>query len=359
MRRRDRYILNGVLIGGGVAAMADIIVQWIQHLNRGEKFTWQKFDGWRTLKWAGIGAATGGLTGYGFYRYKIGEESKLPFHSDEYLNKILTDESLNSDPKFHTAVLQSREKVKGWLAKEFNGALVQFPEDTGSFHKKTAINSNYDLDIILPFSKNSYSTLEEMYIDVFNRVGKQFGNKATVSKQRKAIGLTFDTNQGIIHFDLVPGREIDNYAKEKELNLYQKPDWFWQKGSSHKTNVRIHKSITTNQPQARKSIKLLKAYRERNNLNIPTIIIDQAVVEALAETQYGVSSSISENLLNSMTVLSRKLRQKSFIDLANSNNNLHKKLDQSDKFIVADLIERDIQRVTENPMHFKEMFDVF
>lgn len=85
------------------------------------------------------------------------------------------------------------------------------------FLRETAIGSNYDLDIVLPFKRNSYSSLEEMYYDVYEVIGKAFGDRATVTKQTKAIGLTFENNGNPIHFDVVPGREINNYAVEKDL----------------------------------------------------------------------------------------------------------------------------------------------
>lgn len=39
------------------------------------------------------------------------------------------------------------------MVDKFGNKLVTLPEDTGSFYKRTAINSNFDLDIVLPFKK--------------------------------------------------------------------------------------------------------------------------------------------------------------------------------------------------------------
>jgi len=61
-----------------------------------------------------------------------------------------------------------------------------------------------------------------------------------------------------------------------------RPDWAWQRGSSFRTNYYLQRNITTNKPDARNTIKLLKIYRERNKLDIPTVVIEQCVGEALS-----------------------------------------------------------------------------
>lgn len=357
MRRQDRHIVNGALIVGSATALIDILLQWMEHKDKGIDFTWNSYNGMRTLKRSLVGAAVGGGLGYAYYRYQISQEAKLPFNSDDYVKKILTEEHLKANPVTFKSVVAYREKLKQWMVDKFGNKLVALPEDTGSFYKRTAINSNYDLDIVLPYRKNSYASLEKMYYDVYEKVGKTFGEKATVTKQTKAIGITFENNGNPIHFDVVPGREINNYAVEKDLNLYVKPDWIWQRGSSFKTNVGVQKSMTVNKPEARTVIKLLKAYRDRNSLPLPTLIVEQYVVDALSENNFGVYTSPTENLLNCMDFISKKMEQKSLIDNANSNNNLHDKVTDLQKSYIANQLRKDIKRIEANPRYIKEIFE--
>lgn len=357
MRRQHIHIVNGVVIFAGITALADIFIQWLEHKDRGEDFTWNSYNGWRTVRYASIAGVIGGGVGYAVYCYKVREEAKLPFNSDDYVKKILTEEHLKANPATFKHVAAYREKVKQWMVDKFGNKLVALPEDTGSFYKRTAINSNYDLDIVLPFRKNSYASLEEMYYDVYEVVGKAFGDRATVTKQTKAIGITFENNGNPIHFDVVPGREINNYAVEKDLNLYVKPDWIWQKGSSFKTNVGVQKTMTVNKPEARTVIKLLKTYRDRNSLPLPTLMVEQCVVDALSENNFGVYASPTENLLNCMDFISKKMQQKSLIDIANSNNNLHDKITDMQKNYISNQLRKDIQRIEEDPRYMKEIFE--
>lgn len=357
MRKQDRQIVNGALIVGGATALIDILMQWMEHKDKGIDFTWDSYNGKRTLKRSLVGAAVGGGLGYAHYRYKMSQEAKLPFNSDEYIKKILTEEHLKSHPAVLISVTDARERLKQWMVDKFGKKLVALPEDTGSFYKRTAISSNYDIDIVLPFKRSSYNSLEEMYYDVYEVLGKAFGDRATVTKQTKAIGLTFENEGAPIHFDIVPGREINNYAVEKDLNLYVKPDWIWQRGSSFKTNIGVQKSMTVNKPEARTVIKLLKTYRDRNSLPLPTLIVEQCVVDALSENNFGVYTSPTENLLNCMDYISKKMEQKSLIDIANSNNNLHDKVTDMQKKYISNQLRKDIQRIEENPRYMKEIFE--
>lgn len=357
MRRKDKHILNGVVIGAAITSIADIILQWVEHRNANQEFTWESYNGMRTLKNAALGGVVGGGIGYATYQYKISEESKIPFSSDNYLKKLLTEENLKSDPETLKKVLSARKNIKAWLWKEFKSELVHFPEDAGSFFKRTALASNFDLDIFLPFKKKSFESLKEMYYTVYEIIGDEFGKKASVSKQSKAIGLSIVHKGELIHFDIVPGREINDYKIDRDLNLYVRPDWIWQRGGQFKTNTKIQKRITVNNPKARAVIKLLKKYKNANGMKIPTTIIEQYTLRALSQKEFGMHYSETENLLNSMSYISNKITQNTLIDKANSNNNLHEKVNYSQRENIADQLNRDIERIENNPRYIREIFD--
>lgn len=356
MRRRNRHIRNGALLIGTVALGVNIFKQWLGKREKGEKLTLDNFDGSRALKTTLLWAGIGGFSGYVYYRYNVNEESKLPFSSDEYLKKILTKEHLKSDSKYLKAVLVHRNKLKEWLASRFDGLLKAFPQDGGSFAKRTAIASNYDLDIVLVFKSGSYATLEDMYYDVYDALRKAYGKNASVTKQTKAIGIAFEYKGVEICFDIVPGRETHGSAGD--INLYVRPDWVWQRGSSFKTNVFSQRKLTVNKPEARQVVKLLKIYRDRNGFELPSIIIEQCVVSAMSERNFGIQSSITENLFNSMDMLARKLEQRGLQDISNSNNNLNEKLDYSTRSIISNQLIKGLRRAEKNPRYVKEMFDL-
>lgn len=358
MRRNEQYILNGALIGGAIVSFADIFLQWLEHRNDNQEFTWESYDGWRTLKRGAIGSVVGGGIGYVAYQYKLSEEAKLPFSSDNYLKKLLNEENLKADSNLYDKVISTKNDLKQWLFETFKSELITFPEDTGSFFKKTAIKSKFDLDMILPFKKSSYKSLEEMYYAVLNVVGNKFETIAKVTKQTKSVGLTICIEERDIHFDIVPGREINNYKTDRDLNLYVRPNWPWQNRRHFKTNTGIQRRITVNNPKARSVVKLLKKYRNGNYLDLPSPIIERYTVDALSDKNYGLHSSETNNLLNCMEHISKKLTQQSLIDRANSNNNLHSKINYFERESIATQLKKDILNIENNERYIKEIFGI-
>jgi hypothetical protein len=356
MRRKPKHIIGTAAAVSGITALVDVLMQWSEHAERGLPFNWEGFDGRRTLKKAAIGAVAGAGLGYLLYEYKVEQESGYPFCSDDFLNKLLAEENLKSDPVLFEKFMFYKMKVQDWLHKRYAADLVCAPILAGSFFKRTAISSNYDLDILLAFLKNAFATLEEMYDDVYSSVGDEFQGKAVITRGARGIGVTFDNNGIPIHIDVVPGREIGDFKKDHLLNFYVNPSWFFGKGSSFKTNVRLQKNMTVNFPAARRVIKLLKLYRDRNGYYFPSIIIEQCVLWAMANKRYGVSYSDTENLLNAMAFTSQALQLSWLPDITNSNHNLLDKMSAGDRNFLSNQLASDTRRIENKPRYIKEIF---
>src|SRR5690606_36098914 len=138
--------------------------------------------------------------------------------------------------------------------------------------------------------------------------------------------------------------------------LYVRPDWIWQKGTSFKANIGLQRAITVNQPEARRVIKLLKCYKDRNNLFLPTTIIEQSVIAAMSRQNFGIADSVTEDLLNCMYFLAKTLKRESLQDISNSNNNLFGKMNLWERSLVAWQLHNDLERIEDNPRYIKEIF---
>lgn len=358
MRKREKTVAKGALIGFVGVSLIDVLVQWMEHMDRGEKFTWDSYNGKRTLRNGLLGGAVGAGLGYAYYEFQSSLEQKQSFNSDEYLNVVLRTENLKENPVLLNNAISVRDKLKFWAVDNFSDKLISLPENTGSFVKRTANANSFDIDVLLPFRKNSFNTLEEMYEWTFEKLYDKFGDQVKIDRGTKAISMTFEKNGHAINFDVVPGREIGNYTKDRRLNLYVNPKRVWKRGSSFKIDVSTQRNITVNKPKARRVIRLLKIYNESNYLEIPSVIIEQAVVEALSENRYGTYYSDTANLLNSMEYLTEKLDQVKYIDIGNTNNNLNDKIDPFSKLSVIDLLSKDVDKIKANPHYLKEVFEM-
>ena len=360
MRRREKYITIGAGLGIAGSILYDVWQQRKTKNAQGGSLTWDNYDFNQTAKLAIRNGLIGGLAGFCYYKYRIYQESGIPFDADNYLKTVLKRERLDNDPEYLQKAIEYRDAIKKKLFEHFKDLLVTYPLNGGSFVKRTAIHSGYDLDIVLAFSRSSYSSLEEMYLCVYYYIDRIFGAKATVKKETKAISMSFELASGdCIEFDIAPGREINDFRRDSDLNFFVRQGYFSNKPVSFKTNYNKQRHTTTNKPHARDVIKLIKVYCNRNNLDIPTIIIEKCVVEALSNIFFGIDTSLSENFLNAMEYLSQKLMQSSILDPTNSNNNLVNKLGYFTRCSISNLIDTDIHRIENNPRYLMEAFDYY
>jgi hypothetical protein len=356
MRKKEQLIFTGAIIGIGVSSLIDFILQLIESKNQGEKLTWDNYDFQRTIKNAAFGGTVGAAAGYSIYKLNSFEDSAKAFKSDQFLGTLLRNEDLKNDPQLLNVAIQFRDYLKLWIVKEFGEKLASLPENAGSFVKRTANLTDLDVDIIVPFKKESFTTLEDMYLYTLRKIENKFASNATISGQTKAITITIEKHGKSIKFDIVPGREINNYQLDKDLNLYVNPSSIWTRGSSLKINTGIQRSMTINKPQVRTILRLIKLYNKINSLGIPKIILEQSVVEAMDDRNFGVYTSNTDNLLNCMDFLSNVLIHDRYIDHANSNNNLLEKMSNSERQFAFHLLQRDLIKIEKNPRYLMEIF---
>jgi len=354
MRRKPKYITTTAIVGAGITALADVVLQWSEQKEKGASLTWENFDGMRTLKRSVIGGAIGGGLGYLLYEHRLAVESQYTFYSNEFLARLLAEENLRSDPALFEKFIFYKSQVQDWLHDSYADDLVCPPILAGSFFKRTAIASNCDLDILLAFKRHSFSTLELMYSDVHKKITDRYSAKATIIKTSRAITLYFDDNGMPIQVDILPGRETGNFQKDHQLMFHVNPSWIFGDSTWTKTNVRMQKNITVNFPAARRIIKLVKLYRDRNGYYLPSVIIEHCVVMALDGDNCSYSDTV--NLLTCMRFIAKVLQWSLLPDIANNNRNLLDKMSDGDRYYMAEQLESDSERIETNHRYLKEIF---
>jgi len=356
MRRKEKHIYGGAALGGMITGLSDMLIQYF-NLKEGDSF-WKNWNAWRTLRITSIGASIGAGTGYVIYKTKRSSEERLPFNASKYLHSILNDLNISSNPQALSIVLEIRDEITEFVIAKFGDILSSKPEYSGSFFKRTAINSNFDFDIVLPFSKDSFHSLEEMYETTYEAILDEFSNESTeVRRQKRSIGITFSIDDFEYHFDIVPGREINNYKIDGELNLYVAPSNIFKNSTSTKTNIRAHKSITLNRPIERKIIKLLKFYRDENCLTIPSVVIQNIVIEAF-DHKKAIPYSLYHNFIYAMEYMADKIFRKTLKDLSNTNNNIMDKISHWDREAIADQLNSDLDKLKNDKRYLKEIFEI-
>lgn len=358
MRKQDKYITRGVLIAGGLTVLLDYYSQKEKLKKQGLKLTWNNYNGFQTFKKATAFGIAGGIIGNEIYKFNFKEDCKKPFSSDIFLKNLLAKENINSDLNKLRELKEITCEVKTKLNHEFADILVKYPESVGSIPKKIAIAGTFDADIVLPVKKNNqFQNMADLSVQIHNKIVDLFQEKALVTKRSRATTLTFQRAERLHNVDIVYGKEIGNYDKDQNLNLYVRPSFFWQKGKTFKTNIDIQKNQLINKPNIREIIKILKTYRDRNNLDLNNIIIEQLSLEALSPHNFGKEFSTTKNLKQCMEYIAYKLNNNTILDYANSNHNLLNDINYSSKQYVLNFISNDLSKINSNPHYIKEIFN--
>lgn len=357
MRKQEKYIICGTLLLAAVTAIVDLWLQSEEQIKKGDRLTWETYNGLRALKVGTLGGITGGVIGNEIYNSEFRKKCMDSFSSDRFIRDVLKNENTKSNVYKHAEVKIIKSDVKNTLFHAFSDDLVAFPEDVGSLAKGTALESTYDIDIVLPIKRyNRFSSLSNMSTSIHNKIENLYRDKAVVTKKKKATNILFCNLSTPISVDVVYGRETGNYLNDRKLNLYTRPDYFWQSGKHFKTDIGIQKYLLVNKPKVREVIKAFKLYFKKNYIPVENVLIEQLVFEAMSHKNYGTNSSVTENFLNCMDYISQKMDNNVIRDYANSNNNLLQKINNFSRGAIIDLLNSDLEKIEVDSHYLREAF---
>ena len=122
---------------------------------------------------------------------------------NEHLQKVIDTHNINKVENLDKFIAK-KNKVKNALNEKFSDNKASNCIDSGSYAKKTAINTKFDIDCCIPFKKKEkedekgYSSLKDMFDDVYKYLKNEYTEdddditKDDVRKQKVSIGLKFN-----------------------------------------------------------------------------------------------------------------------------------------------------------------------
>ena len=139
---------------------------------------------------------------------------------NEYLQKILADQTLKEDGPELKALREERAAVETLLRDEFAdyNPTIRYG---GSKAKGTMVRESYDLDIPCYF-ENEDDDAGTSLEDVFDNTRKALEKKYIVTPKTSALRLLNSSGQTrgtYVHVDVVPGRFTDEKKKDCYLHV--------------------------------------------------------------------------------------------------------------------------------------------
>jgi hypothetical protein len=279
-----------------------------------------------------------------------------------YLNDVLTTHSISKEQALLDKHKDKRDEIIAALKEHF-GADMYNTFNSGSYAKNTAVNKKFDFDLIAPFKKDAFNTLEDMYQSVYNFLNAKYEGEAYVRQQKVSIGLEFypDADGDAINVDVVPGRELnkDQYIDDKKLNLYvfkqfgkldAGSDYIQTNVSAQVTNIKNN----ADKDDLRKIIRLLKVWKIYGGKNPKSFFIELITIKAFDKKD--VSGSLWDKLKVVIEYIRDNVKTVSLPDPGNSGNEVSETLSDYDKAVTSEDMDYMIARIEENSDNIKLYF---
>lgn len=278
----------------------------------------------------------------------------------KHLNCVLESHKMKNVQDLMDKYLKKRDEVKEALDEKYVNEKATSAINSGSYAKHTAINTKFDIDICLPFLRNSFSSLEEMADNVYDYFNSEYEDDDLLytRKQRVSIGLMFQIDGEQIDMDVVPGREIndDEYNTTYDLNLYVRAK-NGVEASSTKTNIKKHIEFISGRNAERDITRLLKIWKKSNNRDYKSFLIELLTIKAF-DSENEIPSGLWEKLKFVLEYIRDNLETVQLKDPANSNNIVSNTIDVYQKQSFSNDMKNMLERIEENSDYIKTYFPI-
>ena len=264
-------------------------------------------------------------------------------YKSDYLNSVLESYRMKHIEELINTYRTKREEIKQFLNEQY-GSKIYEPFNSGSYKKHTAINTKFDLDLVVPFKRNAFLTLEDMFEDVLEKLTEKYKDETTVKKQGVSIGLTFD-EEDEINIDVVPAREtsLDSFSEHKDLNLHKT-----QNDGYLKTNIHAQIEHIKAKENERKVIRLLKIWKACHKYKYKSFFIELLVIKAYEKSS--PQGNLWEQFKTVLNYIIDNIQSENFTlkDPGNSNNDLAQSLDSIEKRTLISRLESMLVQIELN-----------
>ncbi len=219
--------------------------------------------------------------------------------ADEYLQRILTRESVDTGP---FSPVRSVQRTLQPLLSQWGGSYLASIDPSGSFAKGTANSSGTDIDLFLSVTQQCPNTLKEVYETLYT----QMENNG-YSPRRQNVSIRVRVNGYDV--DLVPGKQQDVFTQDHSLWRRKAETWT-------KTNVAEHIKYVQNGYRINET-RILKLWRDQKRLDFPSFYLEMVVIEALSGSIFG---TLTDNVWKVFHYLRDSFPNARFVDPANTNN---------------------------------------
>lgn len=281
----------------------------------------------------------------------------------QHLQQVLNTHKMSHIEGLLDKYKEKRKEVKEALEGNYKNKIYN-PINSGSYAKHTAINIKFDLDIVVPFKKDTFGTLEEMFNDVYDFLYEKYKDVAEIKKQKVSIGIVFDADHegDEINIDVVPGRELnqDQYTDDNNLNLFVNSQYGLLDEKTYiQTNIQAQIDNIKGKTDAREIIRLLKIWKTKNHpKDYKSFFLELITIKAFDKKT--ISGNLWDKLESVLEYIKDNVTKENFTlkDPGNSNNDVAETLESWEKINLSNRISNMIDNIENYSDNIKTYFPI-
>ena len=238
-----------------------------------------------------------------------------------YLQNILARQAVNTSS---TSPVLGVQAVLMPLLNQWGGNVLRKVHPSGSFAKGTANLSGTDIDLFISISSSVTDSLKHIYTTLFNKMSQ---NGLNPKQQNVYINVRVNGYEvDLVHANHQGGNSEDH-------SIYRRRADTWTL-----TNVYTHVATVANSGRTGE-IRILKLWRDQNQLDFPSFYLELAVLNALS----GARGTISQNVWTALEYIRDNFANERIVDPANTNNIISNDLSAADKGKIVVAATRALQ----------------
>ncbi|HEY5368355.1 MAG TPA: nucleotidyltransferase [Hanamia sp.] len=235
--------------------------------------------------------------------------------SDNYLLSILQKYKPHDISIYEVySIPELKGIIKTWASKCF----IEIT-NSGSRAKGTAISIASDVDYLVSLSNDCPDTLKDIYNSLFNTIKSRY---TIVRKQNVSVRVKVSD----LEIDITPARKLPGNTNNHNLYVSKQETW-------KQTNIQKHINDVS-QSGRLNEIKILKIWRELNQLDFPSIYLEYLLIDGILSGKSKDNDYLARNVWYVLEQLSKDMANPLFsriVDPANSANILSDLLAQTEK----------------------------
>lgn len=240
--------------------------------------------------------------------------------NEEYLNELLERYRLEKIGQNDGRLHEIKQIVRSWAGNSMNKMLL-----TGSNEKETSIKGETSGDLLISIKSGTNMNLANLADSLECEVIKH-GYKAS----KHASFISVETNG--LEIGLMPGIFQRGTLNYHEILLTGKREL-------KKTNINLHVN-TVLESKRQKEIKLVKIWRNCQQLEFPSLYLELLVIKALRNTD---SSDLVQNFITILEFLRDRIVNESLIDPANSDSRISDQLTPLEKEYIRERAKASLE----------------